>query len=520
MAYDKAVDSAQLNADLTSVANAIRGKSGGSSPLAFPSGFVSEVGSIQTGGVVTPLNVTQNGTYTAPDGEGYSPVTVNVSGGGGNADPSKPVKFIDYDGTLLHSYTVAEFQELTELPENPTHVGLTSQGWNWNLAKAKAQLTNMPGAVLTVGQMYITDDGKTRIYCHFETGRLAPYLGLGVNGTVEVDWGDNSSTDTLTGASLITAKTVQHTYSEAGNYTITLVVHSGEFAFFGTTDATHILKKSTATTSNISRVYANAVQRVEMGANANIGDYAFSACYGLASITIPDSVTSIGNYAFSACYGLASITIPDSVTSIGIYAFNSCYNITSIAISDGITSLKNNAFTRCYSLTSVTIPNGVTSIGDYMCDNCHSLASVMIPDGVTSIGQYTFNSCSNLTSIIIPGSVTSISNYMFSNCYSFIYITILDGVTNINGSAFRSCYGLASITIPDSVTSIGSNAFRDCYGLGEMHFLSTTPPTVSASSAFQNLQTDCKIYVPTGTLAAYTSATNYPSSSTYTYLEE
>lgn len=44
------VDSTQLDSDLTAVANAIRAKSGGSTPLVFPGGFVSEIGSIQTGG--------------------------------------------------------------------------------------------------------------------------------------------------------------------------------------------------------------------------------------------------------------------------------------------------------------------------------------------------------------------------------------------------------------------------------------------------------------------------------------
>ncbi|MBO4543892.1 MAG: hypothetical protein J5725_12020 [Bacteroidales bacterium] len=43
MAVDKLVDSTQLDADLTSVANAIRAKSHGNGQLAFPSGFVDAI---------------------------------------------------------------------------------------------------------------------------------------------------------------------------------------------------------------------------------------------------------------------------------------------------------------------------------------------------------------------------------------------------------------------------------------------------------------------------------------------
>lgn len=50
MAVDKLVDSTQLDADLTSVANAIRTKGGTSASLAFPSGFVSAVEAIPSGG--------------------------------------------------------------------------------------------------------------------------------------------------------------------------------------------------------------------------------------------------------------------------------------------------------------------------------------------------------------------------------------------------------------------------------------------------------------------------------------
>lgn len=49
MAVDKLVDSTQLDADLTSVANAIRTKGGTSAQMAFPAGFVSAVNAIPTG---------------------------------------------------------------------------------------------------------------------------------------------------------------------------------------------------------------------------------------------------------------------------------------------------------------------------------------------------------------------------------------------------------------------------------------------------------------------------------------
>lgn len=50
MALDKVIDSAQLDANLTAVADAIRTKGGTTEALSFPSGFVSAVEGIQAGG--------------------------------------------------------------------------------------------------------------------------------------------------------------------------------------------------------------------------------------------------------------------------------------------------------------------------------------------------------------------------------------------------------------------------------------------------------------------------------------
>ena len=65
MAVDKLVDSKQLDADLTSVADAIREKGGTSERLAFPSGFVSAIGNISGGGkiVTGEVQTTSRNTY-------------------------------------------------------------------------------------------------------------------------------------------------------------------------------------------------------------------------------------------------------------------------------------------------------------------------------------------------------------------------------------------------------------------------------------------------------------------------
>ena len=65
----------------------------------------------------------------------------------------------------------------------------------------------------------------------------------------------------------------------------------------------------------------------------SIGDYVFSTCAYLTSVTIGNNVTSIGYGAFNGCSGLTSVTIPSNVTGIGEYAFSYCGELTSVTFS-------------------------------------------------------------------------------------------------------------------------------------------------------------------------------------------
>ena len=452
-------------------------------PITREEMFLAKLGGAD---VTTPTPITRKEQFLQKAIESGTSGGGGTPGGGGGGTASVPwndVTFIDYDGTVLHSYTLEEAQALTELPPLPEQKGLICQGWNWSLEDIKAQ-----GKVI-VGAMYITDDGKTRIYITLHEGRTSPMLGVCPKGTVTVDWGDGTEPDVLTGTSLTTVKwTPTHEYAKAGDYVISLSV-DGSMGLGGSgsdnNGAASLRYSSSA--NNINKVYQNAITKVEIGDGVTyLGGYSFSYCYSLKSVTIPKSVTSIPTYAFNYCNALLSVVFPNKVKSISSYVFSRCNALASVSIPNGVTSIEGFAFQYCCSLTSVVIPKSVTSIVSKSFNHCHSLPAVVIPNGVTSIPPV-FGDCHALASVVIPESVTSILTKAFYNCYS-----------------------LASVFIPNGVTNIEAQTFYNCYGVRYFDFSAcTSVPTLASSDAFTGIPADCQFLIPSALYDEWSTATNW-----------
>lgn len=427
-------------------------------------------------GATIPATANQNLSNLATTIE-----TISTGGGGGSVE-SKDVDFIDYDGTLVASYTADEFAALTALPANPSHDGLIAQGWNWTLSDAKTHVASYKK--LLIGQTYTTSDGKTRLYISIPNNDrldVTLYFNQSAANGVTVDWGDSSATETSSSSG---NTNIGHTYSEAGDYIISLDVTSGTASLGNNSSTYSVLGRI----SGIS-IYNNRtmLKKAHIGSGiTTLGSYAFAYNYSLKEVTIPNTVTKLSSDSFEYCYSLDNLIIPNAPTSTYSSLCYGCYSLTNVSLSKSIKTIDNYTFRACYGLKHIIIPNGATKLGSYVFTDNPSLQSVILPSTVTSINASTFSSCYSLFSLQLPPTLLSIETSLVSNCYS-----------------------LTSLTIPSGVTSIGTYAFSYCTRLKNLYLLPETPPTLTNTNTFSSIATDVLIYVPNGCLEAYQTASNW-----------
>lgn len=369
---------------LTSIADSIRKKTGKKDKLAFPSGFVSEIDSIQTGGGSAPAE----------------------------AIKEKDVNFFDYDGTLIASYTEAEAKALTTLPTPPEHSGLVFQGWNYTLEEVVAN-----AEMADIGALYTTDDGATRLEIEIASESRKDmricFFQSKQSGVV-IDWGDGNSERS---AAVDSSTFATHNYEAAGRYTIKLTVDDDCEVKLGQLNG-----------------------GVMVLFNASTG-YSYKA--ELLSVSIGNHITGLNNGAFNYSYGLSRISMPKSIASIGAvcFAFSAIRYIT---IPAGIDTIDYDTFNECHALSNISLPVSVQNIGNNAFRTCTALQHFNMKY-ITNLGSYAFAECNNLKEISLKEEITYIPNGILSECRSLVRVEFLGNVKMLYSYALRSCTSIKTV---------------------------------------------------------------------------
>ncbi len=180
----------------------------------------------------------------------------------------------------------------------------------------------------------------------------------------------------------------------------------------------------------------------------SIEDRAFAYNKEMASISLPEGLTSIVSSIVWGCEQLKSFHLPSTVTIFENCNFGWCDALEEITVAEGnpvFDSRDNcNAIIRTATKTLVAgckatvIPSSVKKL-EHSFEYLPSLSEIVIPEGVRAIGRQTFCNTS-LTKITIPSTVNTIDSWAFDNCNNLTEVTVMQ----------RTPYGIISDAFPEA----------------------------------------------------------------------
>ena len=230
------------------------------------------------------------------------------------------------------------------------------------------------------------------------------------------------------------------------------------------------------------------------------------------SATTSVNCSSIGDISVNeirdnASYPLVSVTIGECVSGLGYSAFAGYNNLASVYQGNNITNIGEDAFYSCFRLTGITIPSGVTSIGEDAFYNCYFVTGNFINN--SSLDEVANNYWgATIVDSDTDGFIVKQNTLIKYRGYDDD-IEIPSGITSIGRDVFYGDTSIVRVTIPDTVTSIGENAFYGCSNLLSIIVESTTPPALGSSALLTT--NNCPIYVPSGSVETYKTASGWSS---------
>ena len=414
---------------------------------------------------VTPATLKSG--VTAHDASG-----AKITGTLDTAPPKESdINFWDYDGTLLYAWTLAELATKTELPPLPSHDGLICQGWNWTLQDIKDA-----GRELDIGALYITDDGKTRIYVDVDTETWDDFVlnyWQSTRNATTVDWGDGTTPETKNADSWIEHR---HTYASSGSYVITMSVKEGTTMRLGAGGASRFL-------------IAN-------------GETDMGRCAMLAKVEIGERMTRVTERAFFAAVRLKSISVPAGVLFEPYRTFERATSIRAVTVA--FSSAIRQTFYNCPNLRAIATPKGTTQADG----NNYDIENTAIRQvNFDMVAAYYAQSIERVHIKAVNGQVGT-----FISCIPLLEVTIPADATTFVASAFRGCGALRRVTCLGDIASIPAQVFLRCYPLRFVDFTNCTAvPTLANVNAFDQTHAQLEIRVPAPLADAWKAATNWSS---------
>ena len=123
-------------------------------------------------------------------------------------------------------------------------------------------------------------------------------------------------------------------------------------------------------------------------------------------IVIEDGVREIARSAFSNCYSINSVWLPDSVEKIDEFAFSDCVNLCSIHFGKNVKQIGRSCFRGDKHLTETELPGTIKELTSYSFAYCITLDSLKINEGTQSIHPDAFFG-TYIEKLFIPSSLKS-----------------------------------------------------------------------------------------------------------------
>ncbi len=191
------------------------------------------------------------------------------------------------------------------------------------------------------------------------------------------------------------------------------------------------------------------------------GDFAFSNCQNLTSVTLPDNFKEIYLGMFSGCTSLNSINFPKSLEKISAEGLKNC-GFESLTVPATVKVLGFKALSNNTKLREISFEKLPETVGESVLAGCTVLEKVNFPVGIKEIYNRMFSDCTGLKSIEIPNTVETIGKNAFKGCTSLEFVNIPSSVKTMGDGVFMNCTSLTTFEIPDTVTKLGHSMFSGC----------------------------------------------------------